>query len=78
MKLIDDAFDEVYAQQAWEAIRGFLVFILLMSILIGGALGVLVVLHYMEDINPALCVITLAVYAFTAVAAVVVGFNQED
>ncbi len=60
-----------------EALKGFATFLFLITVLIIGAVGVLIVLFYMEYANPSFCIFALGVYCMIAVATLSIAVRDQ-
>jgi hypothetical protein len=60
----------------WETVEPLFMFLGGIATLFGGAFGTLVILHYMEDISPAYCIVATTVYGYVAIMTIVVAVNR--
>ena len=71
-------YNQPRANDAYEAFRLFCVFVTLIATLFAGAVAVLVILHFMEDISPAYCWAAMGVFGFNALVVLAVGMRAMD
>jgi len=65
------------ANEVWQAMLQFMLFIGAMAVILGGGFAVLVILHHMERIWPAYCIVAMGVYVYTVAMTFVVATNYR-